>query len=63
MNRYKPKSGEDPATGRRPDPNYQYFRPPRFEDAFEYHPQFRAAMRGALNDTWVPYSDPAEVSR
>jgi hypothetical protein len=63
MNRYRPKAGEDPATGRRPNPNHQYFWPIRFADAFEYHPQLALAFTGELTDTWVPYSDPAEVMR
>jgi len=52
----------EPATGRRPDPNYQYFWPPVFSDAFEYHPQFADAMRGTLRDDWQP-TTPDQVSQ
>jgi len=51
----------EPATGRRPDPNYQYFYPPRFSDACHYHPQFALAMRGELRDDWQP-TNPDTVS-
>ncbi len=52
----------EPATGRAPDPNYQYFWPITFSDAFEYHPQFADAMRGLLRDDWQP-TTPDSVSR
>jgi hypothetical protein len=63
MNRYRPKPHEEPATGWPPDPNHQYWYPITFTDAFEYHPQLALSFTGELTDTWIPYSDPAEVHR
>ena len=61
MNRYQPKLGQDPATGPRPNPNYQYFWPIRPSDVLEYHPQLALAFCGSLTDTWEPFTDTMEV--
>jgi hypothetical protein len=52
---HTPPAPLEPATGPRPNPNYQYFYPIQPSDALHYHPQLAQALAGTLHDTWVPY--------
>jgi hypothetical protein len=53
-------ANHEPATGRRPDPNYSWDYDPGFEHLFEYHPQLELAFAGRLHDDWQAHN-PDEV--
>jgi len=50
----------EPATSKRPCPNYSWDYDRGFEHLFEYHPQFELAFAGRLHDDWQPHN-PDEV--